>query len=157
MNLYFVFILSNIFHYICSAALEQSLLVSGCCVLCNVLVCKIWDIFKHAQSYPVYQGHMALYKSSTETSSLSSSSSSSSSSMILIILLSMWGWHVFVLWWETQFYVQMSLHLQMCSCSCEIIISMYGIMLIQGEIKYENIFELDTKSDTKLWISWSII
>ena len=56
MNLYFVFILSNSFHYICSAALDQSLLVSGCCVLCNVLVCKIWDIFKHAQSYLCISG-----------------------------------------------------------------------------------------------------
>ena len=56
LNLYFVFIFSNIFHYICSAALDQSLLVSGCCVLCNVLVCKIWDIFKHAQSYLCISG-----------------------------------------------------------------------------------------------------
>ena len=26
------------------------------CVLCNVLVCKIWDIFKHAQSYLCISG-----------------------------------------------------------------------------------------------------
>ena len=56
MNIYFVFIFSNIFHYICSAALDQSLLVWGCCVLCNVLVCKIWDIFKHAQFYLCISG-----------------------------------------------------------------------------------------------------